>query len=162
MNIDSLDAKLSITDMPDTEVLFSKEGPLELAQENIEAMTPAELKETLQKIKNKYKKETNVCQRQGRCVLGCIPGARHTLNKQIYTSIKHGSPLDVHPLCEVIDIGEASNEQDYKYYVKFLDYRDVIDLKDMPRKITDEEKKKITKTIKTKKVILAAGSLGST
>jgi hypothetical protein len=82
MNMDSLDAKLSITDIPDTAVLFSKEGPLELDEENIEAMTPEELRETLHKINNKYKKETNVCQRQGRCILGCIPGARHTLNKQ--------------------------------------------------------------------------------
>ena len=163
MNMDSLDAKLSITDIPDTAVLFSKEGPLELDEENIEAMTPEELRETLHKINNKYKKETNVCQRQGRCVLGCIPGARHTLNKQIYLTIKHGAALDVHPLCEVIDIGETAGDQDYKYYVKFLDYRDVIDLKGMPRKeLSDEEKKKITKTIKTKKVILAAGSLGST
>jgi cholesterol oxidase len=85
------------------------------------------------------------------------------LNKQIYLTIKHGAALDVHPLCEVIDIGETTGDQDYKYYVKFLDYRDVIDLKGMPRKeLSDEEKKKITKTIKTKKVILAAGSLGST
>jgi hypothetical protein len=163
MNMDSLDAKLSITDIPDTAVLFSKEGPLELDEENIEAMTPEELRETLHKINNKYKKETNVCQRQGRCVLGCIPGARHTLNKQIYSTIKHGAALDVNPLCEVIDIGETAGDQDYKYYVKFLDYRDVIDLKGMPRKeLSDEEKKKITKTIKAKKVILAAGSLGST
>ena len=163
INTDSLDAKLSITDIPDTDVLFSKKGPLELVEENIDSMTPEELKETLHKIKNKYKKETNVCQRQGRCVLGCIPGARHTLNKQIYTSIKNGAPLDVHPLCEVIEIGEISGEQDYKYYVKFFDYRDVIDLKGMPKKeLSDEERKKILKKIKTKKVILAAGSLGST
>jgi hypothetical protein len=80
-----------------------------------------------------------------------------------YSTIKHGAALDVHPLCEVIDIGETAGDQDYKYYVRFLDYRDVIDLKGMPRKeLSDEEKKKITKTIKTKKVILAAGSLGST
>ena len=35
-------------------------------------------------------------------------------------------PLDVHPLCEVLEIYEL-NEQDYKYAVKFLDYRDIID-----------------------------------
>jgi len=164
MNLDSLDAKLSITDIPDTRVLFSKVGPLEL-NNSIEKMTPEELKQTLVKINNKYGKENNVCQRQGRCILGCIPGARHTLNKQIFTKIKNeGSRLEVHPLCEVIDIGETTEgQQDYKYYVKFLDYRDIIDLKDMPgRELSEEEKKKITKTIQTKKVILAAGSLGST
>jgi len=164
MNLDSLDARLSITDIPDTRVLFSKVGPLEL-NNSIEKMTPEELKQTLVKINNKYGKENNVCQRQGRCILGCIPGARHTLNKQIFTKIKNeGSRLEVHPLCEVIDIGETTEgQQDYKYYVKFLDYRDIIDLKDMPgRELSEEEKKKITKTIQAKKVILAAGSLGST
>jgi len=162
VNRDSLDAKLSITDIPDSEVLFSKEGPLELDKE-IEEKTLEELKETLQEGKNKYKKETNVCQRHGRCVLGCIAEARHTLSDELYSKIKHGAPLDIHPLCEVIDIGEITGEQDYKYYVKFVDYRDIIDLKDLPRReLTDEEKKEIAKTIKTKKVILAAGSLGST
>jgi cholesterol oxidase len=162
VNRESLDAKLSITDIPDTEVLFSKEGPLELDKE-IEGMTSEELKETLHEVKNKYKKETNVCQRHGRCVLGCIAESRHTLSDQLYSKIKDGAPLDIHPLCEVLDIGEITGEQDYKYYVKFVDYRDIIDLKDLPRsELTDEEKKKIAKTIKTKKVILAAGSLGST
>ena len=162
VNRESLDAKLSITDIPDTEVLFSKEGPLELDKE-IEEMTSEELKETLHEVKNKYKKETNVCQRHGRCVLGCIAESRHTLSDQLYSKIKDGAPLDIHPLCEVLDIGEITGEQDYKYYVKFVDYRDIIDLKDIPRsELTDEEKKKIAKTIKTKKVILAAGSLGST
>src|SRR5215204_2250610 len=158
----SLDAKLSITDIPATDVLFSQEGPFKL-NKPIEAMTPQELKETLNKVNNKYKKENNVCQRQGRCISGCIPGARHTLNKQIFSRIDHGAPLDVHPLCEVIEIGETTEGQGYKYYVKFLDYRDVIDLKDMPRRqLSDDEKKRITKTIQTKNVILAAGSLGST
>jgi choline dehydrogenase-like flavoprotein len=163
MNLNSLDAKLSITDIPETEVLFSKEGPLGLNNEDIEAMTLEELKETLHKIKNKYEKEMNVCQRKGRCVLGCVMGARHTLSEQIYSTIRQGAKIDVHPLCEVIDIGETAGEPGYKYYVKFLDYRDIIDLRGMPRReLTEGDRKKITKTIKTKKVILAAGSLGST
>src|SRR5215213_10118166 len=161
MNVDSLDAKLSITDIPATDVLFSQEGPFKL-KKPIDAMTPQELKDTLNKINNKYKKENNVCQRQGRCIFGCIPGARHTLNKQIFSRISQGAPLDVHPLCEVIEIGETTEGQGYKYYVKFLDYRDVIDLKDTPRRqLSDDEKKRITKTIQTKNFILAAGSLGS-
>src|SRR5829696_748328 len=162
LNRNSLDAKLSITDIPDTQVFFSKESPLEL-DKDLEEMTAQELKETFNEIKNKYEKETNVCQRHGRCVLGCIAEARHTLNDRLYSTIKDGAPLDVHPLCEVVDIGEITGEQDHKYYVKFLDYRDIIDLKDVSgRELTDEEKREITKTIKTKKVILAAGSLGST
>jgi hypothetical protein len=162
VNRESLDAKLSITDVPDNEVLFSKEGPLEL-DKGIEEMTSEELKATLHDMKNKYKKETNVCQRHGRCVLGCIAESRHALSDQLYSEIKHGAPLDIHPLCEVINIGETTGAQDYQYYVKFVDYRDIIDLKDLPRReLTDEEKNEIAKTIKTKKVILAAGSLGST
>ena len=163
VNIDSLDAKLSITDIQDTEIPFSEAGTLELDKETIEKTTSEELKETLQEIKNKHKKEANVCQRHGRCVLGCIAEARHTLSDQLYSKIRNGAPLDIHPLCEVINIGEIAGEQDYKYYVKFVDYRDVMDFKDLPRReLTDEEKNKIAKTIKTKKVIIAAGSLGST
>lgn len=170
INSDALDAKLSITEIPDVEVLFSKEGPLEL-KKDFEEMTSEELKETLDKIKGKYEKETNVCQRHGRCVLGCIAESRHTLNDKLYSAIKDGAPLDVHPLCEVVDIGEIKEEDEedeeqqegYKYTVKFLDYRDIIDLSDVSgSQLTDEQKKKIIKTIKTKKVILAAGSLGST
>ena len=38
--------------------------------------------------KTKYKdNETNTCQRQRRCVLGCIPGSRHTLNKFLVGAI---------------------------------------------------------------------------
>jgi cholesterol oxidase len=162
VNSDSLDAKLSITDIPDTEVLFSKDGPLEI-DKRIEEMASEELKETLQEIKNKYKEETNVCQRHGRCVLGCIAESRHTLSDQLYSKIKQGAPLDILPLCEVVEIGELTGEQDYRYYVKFVDYRDIIDLKDLPRReLTNDEKNEMAKTIKTKKVILAAGSLGST
>jgi len=171
----SLDAKLSITDVPDTGVLFpdpfleiTDPGPLAL-HKTIEAMTPQELKDTINTLVNKYKKETNVCQRQGRCGLGCIPGARHTLNKQIYDAINRGRPLDVHPLCEVIDIAEIDStdqgkKNGYKYTVKFIDYRSVIDDPKVNsfKDLSDEKKAQLTKTIKTKMVILAAGSLGST
>ena len=164
LNSDSLDAKLSITEIPEMGMFFSKEGPLEL-DKDLEEMTSEELKETLNKIRERYEKETNVCQRHGRCVLGCIAESRHTLNDKLYSAIKDGAPLDVHPLCEVVDIGEIKEEEErgYKYTVKFLDYTDIIDLQDVSgRQLTDEQKMKITKTIKTKKVILAAGSLGST
>jgi hypothetical protein len=108
--------------------------------------------------------QKNICQRQGRCGLGCIPGARHTLNKQIVNAInKEKLPLDVHPLCEVLEIYETG-EQDYKYAVKFLDYRYIIDNDDFSptRELSEEEKTTITKIIKTNQVILSAGTLGST
>ena len=55
----------------------------------------------------KYFAETNVCERQGRCALGCIPGARHTNNKKIFDYLKSQTKkkhFDVYPLCEVYDI----------------------------------------------------------
>jgi hypothetical protein len=168
INIDDLNARLSITEIPEMDHLFENKGPLEFYakvdnNKNVKDLT---IPERLNTFNTKYKKETNLCQRQGRCALGCIPGARHTLNKQIHKAIDEGKlPLDVHPLCEVIDIKQIDNPQDpeYKYEVKFLDYRDIIDNIDYnPAKINDAQKSKITKTIKTQQVILAAGSIGST
>lgn len=106
--------------------------------------------------KAKYKNnETNTCQRQGRCVLGCIPGARHSLNKVLVGSIKSMKPLDIHPLCEVDTIEENDGTEDpsvdaayYKYKITFKDYRD-------DRDGTD-------RVLYAKTVVLAAGSIGST
>jgi choline dehydrogenase-like flavoprotein len=95
----------------------------------------------------KYSKQNNVCQRQGRCVLGCIPGARHTLNKQIHKAISDDKPLDIFPLCEVINI-EESGDPEFKYKIDFKDYRD--------------NDAGIKRTIQATLVILAAGTLGST
>ena len=168
-NVDNLDAKLSITEIPEAGHVFSNNGPLQYyaqvdSNKKVQDMTADE---KLKTFDTKYKKETNVCQRQGRCLLGCIPGARHTLNKEIHKAIdKDKLPLDIHPLCEVIDIKQINDPQDpqYKYEIKFLDYRDIIDNieYDPTKKLTEVEKSKITKTIKTKQVIVAAGSLGST
>jgi choline dehydrogenase-like flavoprotein len=142
-SLPDLDARLSITDVPNG--LFGNGHPTE------DEIT-------------RYSTQTNICQRQGRCGIGCIPGARHSLNKQIHDLIiKEHLPVDVHPLCEVIDIGETG-EQEYKYYVKFIDYRSVIDDPKINsfKDVSDEKKKELTKTIKTNLVILSAGSLGST
>jgi hypothetical protein len=109
--------------------------------------------------------ETNICERQGRCGLGCIPGSRHTLNKQIFTHInKLNLPIDVHPLCEGLEIEELPAGQGFKYAVKFLDYRDIIDNDDFSpaRDLTEQERSRLTKVIKTNRVVLAAGTLGST
>ena len=131
MNEQDLNARLSITDVKDG--LFSNPHP-----------SKAE--------KMKYSKENNVCQRQGRCGLGCIPGARHTLNKQLYTSISKGKPIDIFPLCKVDRIEENSKEvdeyKDYKYKIFFKDFRDTANGTD--------------RIIKAKQIILSAGTLGST
>jgi choline dehydrogenase-like flavoprotein len=123
-----LDVRLSITDVPDG--LFRNPHP-----------TKAE--------KMKYSKQSNVCQRQGRCIFGCIPGARHTLNKQIHNAINATKNIDVFPLCQVNRIEETSDiNSSYKYNIFFRDYRD--------------SKDGIDRVIRTKQAILAAGCLGST
>jgi choline dehydrogenase-like flavoprotein len=59
---------------------------------------------------NKDGQPQNYCERQGRCIIGCLPGARHTLNKQLMKAIyaPAGKPpaplhgvLNVEALCEV-------------------------------------------------------------
>jgi|GEM_PF-337779 len=142
-----LDARLSITEF-EPQILFSKGGPLGL-EKKLEEMSEIELGKTFNKFLDKYKKETNVCQRQGRCGLGCIPGARHTLNKQIYKAISDGKPLDVFPLCKVDHIEHTdNNDSDYKYRIILKDHRDLDD--------------GIDEVINAKQVVLSAGTLGST
>lgn len=79
-NSSDLDANLSITEVPFNSFMLDKIPNTN----NIEVKNPS-ISQT-----NDLSKQTNVCQRQGRCVLGCIPGARHTLNKQIHGAIEKG------------------------------------------------------------------------
>src|SRR5206468_4181887 len=63
----------------------------------------------------------NYCERQGRCNVGCLPGARNTLNKQLMAAI-HGTfrgdqpqldgSLELWPLAEV-DLVRALPEGGY-------------------------------------------------
>jgi len=46
-----------------------------------------------------FPKIVNHCERQGRCTLGCLPGARHTLNKQLMGAA-YGKPTDVVPVAQ--------------------------------------------------------------
>jgi len=65
----------------------------------------------------------NYCERQGRCIIGCLPGARHTLNKQLMGAIlgtPKGDPpafpdLDLKALCEV-DVVEALSGGGYRVH----------------------------------------------
>jgi len=44
------------------------------------------------------------CERQGRCLLGCLPGARHTLNKSIINHLLYAGgapPVELRSLAEV-------------------------------------------------------------
>jgi cholesterol oxidase len=148
MNINDLNAKLSITDIS-TDVFNPSTGHPD----------PQDIEKYSSSV------ERNICERQGRCGLGCIPGARHTLNKRIFNAIDNLQlPIDVHPLCEVLEIEELPAGLGYKYAVKFIDYRDIIDEADFSPtlELNQEERARLTKVIKTNRVILAAGTLGST
>lgn len=108
--------------------------------------------------------EKNICQRQGRCGLGCVPDSRHTLDKQLFNAIAiEHLPLDVHPLCEVLEVYELQGE-DQRYAIEFLDYRDIIDFDDFSpaKELTEQQRNSITKIVKTNHIIFSAGTLGST
>lgn len=106
----------------------------------------------------KYQNQQNVCQRQGRCVLGCIPGARHTMNKKLFDALQKNLPLDVLPLCEVDKIEPLTNDpKGYKYQIVLHD----LTYADPSKKIADQ-KDNLTRKIKTKMIVLSSGSLGST
>lgn len=74
MNADKMDANLSILELPEAFHIFENDGPLKyyasIENKKVEELTADE---KLKLFNTKYKKETNLCQRQGRCILGCIP-----------------------------------------------------------------------------------------
>lgn len=97
----------------------------------------------------------NYCERQGRCNVGCLPGARHTLNKQLMAAIfgkLDGTPalfnnLQLQALAEVDIIRALPDNAGYEveYWQR-------------------DEKNPSNKTaikIKAKRVIVAAGCLGT-
>ena len=146
-----LDARLSITDVSSGLFALQKENT---APPKVSIKNPT-ISET-----NKYSRpvQTNTCQRQGRCGLGCIPGARHTLNKRLVDAMHpkptstnpnpKPKPIDVLALCQVNSIEENSTGSEYKYSISFKDHRDLKD--------------GIERKIQANYVILAAGTLGST
>ncbi|MGI8845449.1 MAG: GMC family oxidoreductase [Thermoleophilaceae bacterium] len=97
----------------------------------------------------------NYCDRQSRCNVGCLPGARHTLNKQLMAAAigtpRHPEPLyednlEIKALAEV-DVIRALDGRGYE--IKFIQRR-----KEDPS-LFDE------KTITADIVIVAAGCLGT-
>jgi choline dehydrogenase-like flavoprotein len=97
----------------------------------------------------------NYCERQGRCNVGCLPGARHTLNKQLMVAV-HGSPtsppvfqnneLEIQPLAEV-DVIVARPAGGYE--IRYLE-RD----QERPWRTT-------ARSVTADKVVVAAGCLGT-
>jgi choline dehydrogenase-like flavoprotein len=96
----------------------------------------------------------NYCERQGRCIIGCLPGARHTLNKQLMAAIlgtPAGAPpllpdLSLEPLAEV-DVIAAQPGGGWE--VRYLK-RDPAD----PQKTTQV-------SVTADRVIVAAGCVGT-
>jgi choline dehydrogenase-like flavoprotein len=106
-----------------------------------------------EEIRRLLGKQESVCQRQGRCVLGCIPGARHTFSDRLFDAMnpeppKKPKPLEVRELSEAYDI-EFTEGDEYKYKIKYFQYDPNTDLRQQ-------------KYVLAKSLIIAAGSLGST
>jgi choline dehydrogenase-like flavoprotein len=104
----------------------------------------------------------NYCERQGRCNVGCLPGARHTLNKQLMTAAlgrRKADDTDVDPqykgiftvraLCEV-DFIEALPPGGCRVHYFQHEPED-----------SSNRGRKTAKTALADKLILAAGSLGT-
>ncbi len=105
--------------------------------------------------KNYPGKPINYCERQGRCNVGCLPGARHTLNKQLmmaaYGKFDGTQPrtfenFDVQALAEV-NVIRPLPEGGYA-----VDY--------WQRSETNPSQK-TEKTLRSKYVVVAAGCLGT-
>ncbi len=142
---------LSITDVPAG--IF--DNIVSEIQSNIPPLIPADLtpQSIMQAVPElgKYtdKVQQNVCQRQGRCVLGCLPGARHTLNKRILSALQNAAlknVLNVQALseAELIDFDETDQ---YRVHYKKYD-----------RKTGAVAGREV---IQTKIIVVAAGTLST-
>lgn len=100
------------------------------------------------------KKAANYCERQSRCNIGCLPGARHTLNKQLMRAAV-GRPTHPEPDFNNLKI-EALAEVDVIRVVPDGGYR--IDYIKRDSANPSNYKKK---TVTAANVIIAAGCLGT-
>jgi len=101
------------------------------------------------------KKPANFCERQGRCIIGCLPGARNTLNKQLMSAV-FGKPDGTPP-----EIGEPT------IGIKALaEVQGITPLKDGGYEVQylqrpDKNGKPATFSVKANRVIVAAGCVGT-
>ena len=173
---------LSITDLPpqkDIKTIFKEAsgdpGDFNTALTNIK--TNAQFQNKLAEFMRKYAVETNVCERQGRCALGCIPGARHTNNKKIFDMLNNDAKkkhVELRVLCQANDI-EPREGEEFPYKIYYNDYS-VRNLSDnnfdlngndgknykVSSKLFEWQDAGQEKFVLAKKVILAAGAVGST
>ena len=106
------------------------------------------------------KTPTNYCERQGRCMLGCLPGARHTLNKQLMRAL-WGKPDGTKPPDFIGD--------DFLRLQAFAEVRSVAPLDGGGYAVTYQERDKDapqrivrTTTVTARAVVIAAGCIGTT
>jgi len=88
------------------------------------------------------KSDHTFCERQGRCMLGCLPQARHTLNKTLFGKFLFTGKIELKSQAKVIEIKKAA---DTGYDIHYHDSED--NGQDVQA---------------TKAVFLAAGTQGST
>jgi hypothetical protein len=96
----------------------------------------------------------NYCERQGRCNVGCLPGARHTLNKQLMVALFgkfDGTPaqfpnFSLEALAEV-DVIRALADGGYR-----VEYS---------QREAERPWRKTPKSVTAKRVVVAAGCLGT-
>jgi choline dehydrogenase-like flavoprotein len=171
-------ADLSISDIPyrkDIKTLFKNADNYTGTLGNLQ--TQLALQQKVTELLRKYNAETNQCQRQGRCALGCIPGARHTNNKKLFDYLKNKKKkehFEVRALAEVYDIEPLNITSSFKYKIYYKDYG-AKEKKDIVTNWTSggqSFKLEATlfsyiiegteKTIECNTLILAAGAIGST
>ncbi len=149
---DDYSLDLSITDISLDKIKFPELGNFNSIEEYVKnADNLKKLEEYINKTENLKKHydnpfQTNVCQRQARCNIGCLPGARHTLNKRLFSEAKKDNPtLIIKPLCESYKL-EFHEKDEYPYVIHYYDHQN------------NKEKKKI----QTKRLVICSGSLGTT
>src|SRR5260370_11460910 len=59
------------------------------------------------------------CERQGRCMLGCVPQARHTLNKTLFKKVLQNPGVTLLPKCKVLQIAQKPGGYEVTYDDRF-------------------------------------------
>jgi len=105
----------------------------------------------------------NYCERQGRCMIGCLPGARHTLNKQLMQAM-YGTPAN-----QLGDVNHKRGTTDPVEYLKLQPYAEVLYVRPVSSnpatdgyevvfRRTDTGERQV---VKAKRVIVAGGTVGT-
>jgi choline dehydrogenase-like flavoprotein len=126
--------------------------PLSITNIGTEVFTaPGPARDQVEKYRSPI--QQNVCERQARCVLGCLPGARHTLNKRLFMALEKEptllpaeKTLEVRALCEAYRVTYDA-VQEYPYAVEYLQ--------------RSEGAGAAQKHVRAKRLVLAGGTVGT-